>query len=56
MSWFFYSDGKALDDQLRKAKGVNVKGFMLQPVYPEALGRFKQFSPVTGLAILRPEG
>ena len=42
MSWFLYGGGKALYDQLWKEMGVNVKGFMLQPVGPEALGWFKE--------------
>ena len=43
MSWFLYGGGKELYDQLWKEMGVNVKGFMLQPVGgPEALGWFKE--------------
>ena len=34
--------GKELYDQLWDEMGVNVKGFMLQPVGPEALGWFKE--------------
>ena len=40
LSWFQYGGGKELYDQLWKEMGVNVKGFMLQPVGPEALGWF----------------
>ena len=42
LSWFLYGGGKELYDQLWKEMGVNVKGFMLQPVGPEALGWFKE--------------
>ena len=42
MSWFLYGGGKELYDQLWDEMGVNVKGFMLQPVGPEALGWFKE--------------
>ena len=42
ISWFLYGGGQALYDQLWKEMGVNVKGFMLQPVGPEALGWFKE--------------
>jgi len=42
MSWFLDGGGKELYDQLWKEMGVNVKGFMLQPVGPEALGWFKE--------------
>jgi TRAP-type mannitol/chloroaromatic compound transport system substrate-binding protein len=40
LSWFQYGGGKELYDQLWTEMGVNVKGFMLQPVGPEALGWF----------------
>lgn len=40
LSWFQYGGGKELYDQLWVEMGVNVKGFMLQPVGPEALGWF----------------
>lgn len=40
LSWFQYGGGKELYDRLWKEMGVNVKGFMLQPVGPEALGWF----------------
>ena len=42
LSWFQYGGGKELYDQLWDEMGVNVKGFMLQPVGPEALGWFKE--------------
>ena len=42
ISWFLYGGGKELYDRLWDEMGVNVKGFMLQPVGPEALGWFKQ--------------
>jgi len=42
VSWFLYAGGKELYDELWKEMGVNVKGFMLQPVGPEALGWFKE--------------
>lgn len=38
VSWFLYGGGKELYDQLWKEMGVNIKGFILQPVGPEALG------------------
>lgn len=41
LSWFLYGGGQELYDQLWKEMKVNVKGFMLQPVGPEALGWFK---------------
>ncbi len=40
LSWFQYGGGKELYDQLWSEMGVNVKGFLLQPVGPEALGWF----------------
>jgi len=40
LSWFQYGGGKELYDRLWGEMGVNVKGFMLQPVGPEALGWF----------------
>lgn len=42
LSWFQYAGGRELYDQLWDEMGVNVKGFMLQPVGPEALGWFKE--------------
>ena len=38
VSWFLYSSGKDLYDQPWKEMVVNVKGAMLQPVGPEAVG------------------
>ena len=40
LSWFQFGGGKELYDRLWEEMGVNVKGFMLQPVGPEALGWF----------------
>ena len=42
ISWFQYGGGKELYDRLWDEMGVNVKGLMLQPVGPEALGWFKE--------------
>jgi len=42
VSWFLYGGGKELYDELWKEMKVNVKGFILQPVGPEALGWFKE--------------
>ncbi len=42
VSWFQFGGGKELYDQLWDEMGMNVKGFMLQPVGPEALGWFKE--------------
>lgn len=42
MSWFLYGGGKELYNELWDEMGVNVVGFMLQPVGPEALGWFKE--------------
>ncbi len=42
ISWFMYGGGKQLYDELWKEMGMNVKGLMLQPVGPEALGWFKE--------------
>jgi TRAP-type mannitol/chloroaromatic compound transport system substrate-binding protein len=47
LSWFQYGGGKELYDQLWDEMGVNVKGFMLQPVGPEALGWFPE--PITSM-------
>lgn len=51
ISWFLYGGGRELYDQLWKEMGMNVKGFMLQPVGPEALGWFKQ--PIKNMADFR---
>jgi len=42
VSWYLYGGGKELYDQLWKEMKVNVKGFILQPVGPEALGWTKK--------------
>ncbi len=42
VSWFMYGGGRDLYDQLWKEMDMNVKGLMLQPVGPEALGWFKE--------------
>lgn len=42
LSWFQYGGGRELYDRLWGEMGVNVKGLMLQPVGPEALGWFKE--------------
>ena len=51
LSWFQFGGGKELYDQLWKEMKVNVKGFMLQPVGPEALGWFKK--PIKSMADFR---
>jgi TRAP-type mannitol/chloroaromatic compound transport system substrate-binding protein len=47
LSWFEAGGGKELYERLWDEMGVNVKGFMLQPVGPEALGWFKE--PITSM-------
>ena len=47
VSWFMYGGGKELYEELWTEMGMNVKGFMLQPVGPEALGWFKE--PITSM-------
>ncbi len=42
LSWFQYAGGRELYDRLWDEMGLNVKGLMLQPVGPEALGWFKE--------------
>ena len=42
VSWYMYGGGRDLYNQLWKEMGMNVKGLMLQPVGPEALGWFKE--------------
>ncbi len=42
LSWFQFGGGQELYDRLWDEMGINVKGFMLQPVGPEALGWFKE--------------
>ena len=51
LSWFQYGGGKELYDRLWTEMGVNVKGFMLQPVGPEALGWFPK--PIKDMADFR---
>ena len=51
MSWFLNAGGKELYDELWTEMGMNVKGFMLQPVGPEALGWFKE--PIETMADFR---
>jgi len=51
ISWFMYGGGKELYDELWGEMGMNVKGFMLQPVGPEALGWFKE--PINSMADFR---
>ena len=51
VSWFLYGGGQQLYDQLWKEMKVNVKGFILQPVGPEALGWFK--NPINSMADFR---
>ncbi len=51
VSWFLYGGGQQLYDELWKEMKVNVKGFILQPVGPEALGWFKK--PINNMADFR---
>jgi TRAP-type mannitol/chloroaromatic compound transport system substrate-binding protein len=51
VSWYLYGGGKPLYDDLWKEMKVNVKGFILQPVGPEALGWFK--NPINSMADFR---
>jgi TRAP-type mannitol/chloroaromatic compound transport system substrate-binding protein len=51
LSWFQYAGGKELYDQLWIEMGRDIKGFMLQPVGPEALGWFKE--PINSMADFR---
>ncbi len=51
VSWFQFGGGKELYDQLWQEMGVNIKGFMLQPVGPEALGWFKE--PISSMEDFR---
>lgn len=41
ISWFMYGGGRELYDQLWSEMGMNIKGFILQPQGPEALGWFQ---------------
>ena len=51
LAWYQYGGGQQLYDELWKEMKVNVKGFMLQPVGPEALGWFK--APIKDMADFR---
>ena len=51
LSWFQYGGGKELYDQLWKEMGRDIKGFMIQPVGPEALGWFPK--PIKDMADFR---
>jgi TRAP-type mannitol/chloroaromatic compound transport system substrate-binding protein len=51
LSWFQFGGGKELYDELWKEMKVNIKGFILQPVGPEALGWFK--APIKSMADFR---
>ena len=51
VSWYMYGGGRALYDQLWTEMGMNIKGLMLQPVGPEALGWFKE--PINNMADFR---
>jgi TRAP-type mannitol/chloroaromatic compound transport system substrate-binding protein len=51
LSWFQFGGGKELYDELWKEMKVNIKGFVLQPVGPEALGWFK--TPIKTMADFR---
>jgi len=51
ISWYMYGGGRALYDQLWDEMGMNIKGLMLQPVGPEALGWFKE--PINSMADFR---
>ena len=42
ISWYMYGGGRELYDELWVEMGMNIKGLMLQPVGPEALGWFKE--------------
>ncbi|MGI9307175.1 MAG: TRAP transporter substrate-binding protein [Gammaproteobacteria bacterium] len=47
VSWYMFGGGRELYDELWDEMGVNIKGLMLQPVGPEALGWFKE--PINSL-------
>ena len=42
VSWFLYGGGRRLYDEPRAEMGMNIKGLILQPLGPEALGRFNE--------------
>ena len=51
LSWFNAAGGKELYEQLWDEMDRDIKGFMLQPVGPEALGWFKE--PITSMEDFR---
>ena len=51
ISWYMYGGGRQLYDELWGKMGMNIKGLMLQPVGPEALGWFKE--PINSMADFR---
>ncbi|SVA34725.1 uncharacterized protein METZ01_LOCUS87579 [marine metagenome] len=51
ISWYMYGGGQQLYDELWGEMGMNIKGLMLQPVGPEALGWFKE--PINSMADFR---
>lgn len=51
LSWYLYGGGQRLYDELWREMGMNVKGFMLQPAGPEALGWFKE--PIRSMSDFR---
>ena len=51
LSWFQFGGGRELYEQLWDEMDVNVVGFMLQPVGPEALGWFSE--PITSMEDFR---
>ena len=51
ISWYMNGGGRELYDQLWTEMGMNIKGLMLQPVGPEALGWFKE--PINSMADFR---
>ncbi len=42
LSWYMHGGGRSLYDRLWSEAGLNVKGFLLQPGGPEALGWFRE--------------
>ena len=51
VSWYMFGGGSQLYDELWGEMGMNIKGLMLQPVGPEALGWFKE--PINSMADFR---
>ena len=45
LAWFLHGGGEQLYEELWREMGLNIKGLMLQPVGPEALGWFME--PIT---------